>query len=79
MTPKVSQLRVEQSEPALTQRNPDIEGFNILSKQVFRSMSNMIISKRGHGEVAVVVIGLVSNVDSLLLTDRFGGFGEVLR
>ncbi len=41
-------------------------------------MLDVVIGKRSHGVVAVVVVGLVADIDALLITRFFGRFGEVL-
>lgn len=47
--------------------------------QVFGGVLDVVVGERGHGVVAVVVVGLVSDIHTLLLSDRFGCFGKVLR
>lgn len=41
-------------------------------------MLDVVIGKRGHGVVAVVVVGLIADIDALLVTRFLCRFGEVL-
>ncbi len=50
---------------------------NALQK-ILRRMLHMIICKRRHGEVAVVVVRLVSDIDAFLLPYLFSCSEEVL-
>lgn len=51
---------------------------NALCKQMLSSMLDMIIRERRHGVVAVVVIGLISDVQFFIDTSLLGCFDEVL-
>lgn len=42
-------------------------------------MVNMVVGEAGHGVIAVIVVGLIPDVDTILLTNRLCSFGEILR
>lgn len=52
--------------------------FDVLRKQVLCGVINVIVSKRCHGVVTVVVVWLESNVESFLLSYFFCCGNEVL-
>jgi len=62
---------------ALTLRCSSID-LHVLCKQILCGVIDVIIGKRGHGVVAVVVVWRESDIDSLLLSDFFGCRKEVL-
>jgi len=43
--------------------------FNVLCKQVFCSMIDVVIGERSHCVVAVIVVWLESDIDAFLLSD----------
>jgi len=48
-----------------------------LAQQVLCSMVDVIIGKGGHEVVAVIVVGLHSQVDTLVVARLFSGLGQV--
>lgn len=52
---------------------------DILSKQVLRSPLDVVICEGRHSEVAVVIIGLIANIDTLLVADFLCSLIEILR
>lgn len=40
-------------------------------------MVHMVVGKACHGEVAMVIVWLISDVDALLLANGLGGFSEI--
>jgi len=46
---------------------------------VFGCVVNVVISKAGHGEVTVIIIWLIPDIDALLLSDILRRGSEVLR
>lgn len=45
------------------------EKWDVLCKQIPRSMVDVVICKAGHGEVTVIVIWLLPDVDTVLLAN----------